>query len=171
MILVVADTGPIHYLVLVEAIGVLPRLYDRVIIPRAVLAELSHRNAPASVRHWATNLPSWAEVRRPSRVESTAVLGPGETEAIALCQELQPATVLLDETEARQEALRLGLPVSGTVGVLERAAEQDLLNLPEVLDRLRRTNFRIAPELLQQALSRDAERQQRRPNRRPDRKP
>ena len=45
MILVIADTGPIHYLVLVEAIGVLPRLYDRVIIPRAVLAELSHRNA------------------------------------------------------------------------------------------------------------------------------
>jgi len=87
------------------------------------------------------------------------------------CLELQPATVLLDETEARQEALRLGLPVSRPVGVLERAAEQDLLNLPEVLDRLCRTNFHIARGLLQQALSRDAERQRRRPTRRPDRKP
>jgi predicted nucleic acid-binding protein len=39
MILVVADTGPLCYLILIEAIGLLPQLYDRVVIPSAVLAE------------------------------------------------------------------------------------------------------------------------------------
>ena len=34
MILVVADTSPIHYLVLIEAVQLLPQLCDRVILPR-----------------------------------------------------------------------------------------------------------------------------------------
>ena len=70
-------------------------------------------------------------------------------------------SLLLDETEARQEALRLGLPVSGTIGVLEKAAERDLVNLPEMFSRLSRTSFHISRELLTQALNRDAERRAR----------
>ena len=52
MILVVADSGPIHYLVLVDAIDVLPRIYDRVVIPQSVLNELLHPHAPEAVRNW-----------------------------------------------------------------------------------------------------------------------
>jgi hypothetical protein len=54
MILVVADTGPLRYLIVIEAIGLLPRLYDRVIIPSEVLAELRHPNAPLAVKTWAS---------------------------------------------------------------------------------------------------------------------
>ena len=100
MILVVADTGPIHYLVLIEASDILPHFYDQVVIPTAVHRELSHPNAPSAVRGWAAALPSWAEVRAPSRIVLVGALGPCESEAIALCQELQAATVLLDEAEA-----------------------------------------------------------------------
>ena len=66
--------------------------------------------------------------------------------------------MLMDETEARQAAIRLGLPVSGTVGILEMAAERGLIDLPDAFQRLSRTNFRIARDLLQQALKRDAAR-------------
>ena len=38
---VVADTGPLHYLVLIEVIDILPRLFGRVLIPEIVGAELS----------------------------------------------------------------------------------------------------------------------------------
>ena len=48
MILVVADTSPIHYLVLIEAIGFLPQLYDRVVLPSAVVAELTHSKRSGS---------------------------------------------------------------------------------------------------------------------------
>lgn len=158
MILIVADTGPIRYLVLIDAIEVLSRIYDRVIIPSAVLAELAHPHAPAAVQGWVSALPSWVEVKSARQIELDGVLDPGETEAIALAQELKAHSLLLDETEARQAAIRLGLPVSGTIGILEMAAERGLIDLPDAFQRLSRTNFRIARDLLQQALKRDAAR-------------
>lgn len=39
MTLVVADSGPLRYLVVIQAIEVLPVLYDRVALPTAVVAE------------------------------------------------------------------------------------------------------------------------------------
>jgi predicted nucleic acid-binding protein len=41
MIVVVSDTSPLHYLVLVEQVEVLPRLFDEVLVPPAVLREMS----------------------------------------------------------------------------------------------------------------------------------
>ena len=158
MTLVVADTSPLNYLVLIEAVELLPRLYQRVVIPRAVYAELTHLSAPAAVRRWVSALPPWAEVRSAVRVELGGILDPGEAEAIALAQELKADALLLDEAEGREVALRLGLPVSGTVGVLEKAAERDLLDLADAFRRLSRTSIRLSPELLQQALLRDAAR-------------
>lgn len=156
MILVVADTGPLCYLILIECIGLLPRLYDRVIIPSAVLAVLTNFKAPAAVRMWADTLPPWVEVRAASHVMLDDILDPGEAEAIILAEQLKADSLLLDELEARREALRRGLPVAGTVGVLEKAAECDFINLSEAFSRLARTSFHIAPEVLQQALQRDA---------------
>lgn len=158
MTVAIADTGPIHYLILSDAIDLLARLFDRVIIPRAVLGELTHPHAPSPVGAWARSLPEWVEVRSPSSVVPRGPLDAGETEVIALAMELSSSVVLLDETEARSEALRLGLYVTGTVGVLERAAEQHLIDLRDALGRLLKTNFRIATDLVRDALARDARR-------------
>jgi predicted nucleic acid-binding protein len=62
---VVADTSPINYLVLIGQIDLLPRLYTRILIPAAVLAELNHRLAPKPVQEWASNAPGWLEVLTP----------------------------------------------------------------------------------------------------------
>jgi predicted nucleic acid-binding protein len=63
MRLVVADTGPLNYLVLIEAIELLPKLFQRVFAPEAVRAELLDQDAPAVVRAWAAQPPGWLEVR------------------------------------------------------------------------------------------------------------
>jgi predicted nucleic acid-binding protein len=63
MILVVADTTPLRYLVEMDCQHVLPALFARVLIPAAVLGELMRQQTPAVVRTWAGQLPSWAEVR------------------------------------------------------------------------------------------------------------
>ena len=57
--IVVSDTSPINYLLLIELIDVLPRLFGRVIIPQAVFAELGSHAAPQPVHEWASNLPDW----------------------------------------------------------------------------------------------------------------
>lgn len=49
--IVVADTSPINYLIQIEQVSVLSRLYGRVLIPPAVFQELTHPSAPSEVRH------------------------------------------------------------------------------------------------------------------------
>jgi predicted nucleic acid-binding protein len=55
--LVVADTTPIHYLILCDAVEVLRSLYGELVIPTAVHAELNHERTPAAVRDWMNHLP------------------------------------------------------------------------------------------------------------------
>lgn len=59
----VSDTSPICYMVLIGAIEILPKLYRRVLVPEAVIAELVHEDAPGAVRDWAANLPSWVSAQ------------------------------------------------------------------------------------------------------------
>lgn len=54
--------------------------------------------------------------------------------------------------------LQRGLRAIGTVGVLEQAATQGLVDLPEVLARLLTTNFRVPRSIINDALTRNAER-------------
>jgi predicted nucleic acid-binding protein len=63
MRLVVADTGPLNYLVLTGYIELLPELFERVLAPQAVRDELADPEAPAPVRAWIAQTPAWLEVR------------------------------------------------------------------------------------------------------------
>ena len=98
--------------------------------------------------------PDWVELQSAARIASTLLIGPGEAEAIALAKMLG-ATLLADDAEARMVATGLGVAVTGTVGVLERGAAAGLLQLPDALDRLRSTSFRLSAKLAQEALDRD----------------
>jgi predicted nucleic acid-binding protein len=68
--IVIADTSPLHYLILVQVADVLPRLFQRVLIPDEVHAELRHPGAPALVRLWIIEPPDWLEIQSavPARV-------------------------------------------------------------------------------------------------------
>ena len=78
--IVVADTGPIHYLILVEAIGILHPLYDSVLVPQTVSEELKSDAAPEAVRAWMKHPPIWFQ-SRPDPISDTPLnerLDPGE---------------------------------------------------------------------------------------------
>ncbi len=157
--IVVSDTTPLNYLVLINSVGVLPKLFDEVYAPTAVVRELTDPRAPAPVRLWAQSPPNWLKVADPSsRLSSTASLDAGEADAISLAKELGITDVLIDEYRGRKTALAEGLFVLPTLAVLERAAEQQLLELQPTLEALQRTTYRVRPELIQAALERDAAR-------------
>jgi len=125
------------------------------------MTELQDLEAPEEVRTWVGNLPAWCEVRHLTllgEAETLAHLGAGEREAILLAQELRAEVVLMDEHDGRQAARSRGLTVTGTLGILERAAERGLLDLPSTLARLVTTSFRVRDELIQGMLARDAAR-------------
>ena len=159
--LVVSDNSPVRYLRVLACAHVLPVLFDRVLIPRAVLRALQHPHTPAVVRTWMAEPPTWLEVHPIAEPPDAGLarLEAGEQEAIVLAQELQADIVLIDDGKARDLAMARGLRAMGTIGVLEQAAVQGLVDLPEVLARLLTTNFRILHSIVNEILVRDAERQ------------
>jgi len=156
-VIVVSDTSPLNYLVLVEAVEVLLELFKEVYVPPDVLRELHDDRTPEPVRRWARAPPSWLKVTRPTSPFAAAPdLGPGEAQAIALAVELRATFLLMDDRDGARIAAKQGLRVVGTLAVLEQAATRGLLDLPETLDRLQQTTFRISPRLVRAALERDA---------------
>jgi predicted nucleic acid-binding protein len=154
MSLVVSDTTSVNYLVLLRLDHVLHELYGQLFIPPAVLGELRHARSPEAVRRWANHLPAWVTIKRPTAPFVDDRLGIGELESIALAKELPATLLLLDDRAARRVAVENGLPVAGTVGVLENAAEQGLVDLKKTLELLVQTNFRIQPKVISDALDR-----------------
>jgi predicted nucleic acid-binding protein len=161
--IVVSDTSPLHYLILIEHVEVLPRLFDRVMAPPAVISELSRPQTPAPVRLWAAAHPQWLEVSTPTDVLEVAGLGVGEREAISLAREIPADAVLIDDRDAVREARRYGFTVVGTLAILDEAASWSLISdLPETIERLvKDTNFRMnqtTEAIIRGMLQRDSDR-------------
>ena len=145
--IVVADSSPLHYLILIGQTEVLPTLFHRVVIPEAVRSELTDRFAPASVDRWIRNPPQWLDLRlapteSPLALES---LDKGEREAISLAREMRADYLLADDLRARLEAERQHLVVIGTIGILQRASSSGLLDFDRAFLELAQTNFRMSP--------------------------
>jgi predicted nucleic acid-binding protein len=151
--LVIADTGPLRYLVLIGHVEALPRLFGAVSIPATVADELLQPTSPEAVRAWIADPPSWLTTH-PDPSEPTAQLtrlDPGERAAIALAQALGAGLLLVDDRAGVAAARQRGFRVTGTLGVLADAAREGLLNLASAFAALRGTNF-FAPAALFDAL-------------------
>lgn len=134
MTLAVSDASPLIALNLIDELKLLQGLFSEVLIPPAVAREVAPGvTLPAWVKTRALQQPMSGEILRAS-------LGAGESEAISLAQELRAEWLLLDERAARRLAQGLGLPVAGTLGLLNRAKEKGLLKAvrPHVEARIAR---------------------------------
>ncbi len=142
--IVVADTSPINYLVLISEIEVLPKLYDRILIPPTVCGELEHTRAPEAVRLWINQPPKWLHVRAstlpPDSHLLEADIDVGERDAILLAQELAANELLIDDMGGRHEAARRDLSVTGTIGVL-RGGEARTIGFSRCFGSLARHEF------------------------------
>ena len=156
--LVVSDTTPLHYLVWLNKAELLRQLFGEIVIPEAVLEEMAHPKTPDAVKDWIKAKPSWVLVKKPARV-AVSGLGKGESEAIALAQEMQADALLLDDRKAVHTARQRNLLVITTLGLLELAAIKGLINLPQAFDELAQTSFRMpSAEIVADFLQHDAER-------------
>ena len=157
---VVADTGPIHYLVLIGHIEILPALFEKVIISSVVHDELARAQAPDAVRKWIHAPPAWLEVQRhpgsPFDDPILESLDDGEKAALALAASLAADLVLMDDREGVRAARNRGFRVIGTLGVLDLGARRGLLNLADAFERLKRTNFRYRQEIMDELLKQNS---------------
>ncbi|HEX3881165.1 MAG TPA: DUF3368 domain-containing protein [Stellaceae bacterium] len=156
--LVVSDAGPLHYLILTGDIVLLPGLFERLSVPRIVIEELSSSEAPAPVRAWVAECPSWLDVRDAPDPENIAATRPridaGERAVIALSLAIGADLVLMDDRAGVTVARRHGLVATGTLGVLDLAARRGTIDLEQALGRLKTTSFYYRQGLFDALLAR-----------------
>lgn len=147
--IVVSDTSPINYLVLIGQTELLPRLLGEVIIPDAVFRELNAQRTPKKVVEFLRDMPEWLSIMSASLLidQELEELGTGEREAILLAEELGADALLMDDLAGRLAAERRGVAIIGTVGFLERAADKGLLELDASLGALKTLGFFLSPQL------------------------
>lgn len=159
--LVVADTGPLNYLILTGDIELLPALFAEVRAPRSVCDELVDPDAPAPIRAWMARAPSWLKIcpdPPPDLSSSMADLDSGEQAAIALAIAVGADLMPMDDREGVAAARGKGLAVTGTLGVLDLAARHGLIDLAQAFERLKATSFYYRQGLLDALLAQDAKR-------------
>lgn len=152
--LVVADSTVFVVLIEIGHIEILPSLFKQVWVPREIIEETRHPDRPAAVRAFAEVIPSWLIVRSPKHLEQIASLHAGELAAISLARELRADLLLIDERAGRAAAQQMHIPITGTIGVLELAADAGLLDLSDAFARMKRTDFWISHRLLDERLRR-----------------
>lgn len=150
--IVVADGSPLIVLINIEHIEVLPALFGQAVIPPEVSAELQQSNRPQAVRDFVASRPKWLIERIPSIIQRIPGLHAGEQAAICLAQELKADLLLIDEVRGRRAASDRQIPFTGTIGVLELAADRRLLDLKEAFGRVKKTDFWISQALLDERL-------------------
>ena len=157
--LVVSNTSPLLNLAIIGQLSLLRQQFGQILMPTGVLEELRVEEAlPGSAQLRDAIAAGWLQVQEVENQELVQLLrrdlDRGEAEAIALALQLQADWTLVDEREGRKIAKRLGLRVTGILGILLRAWHAgDLSSFPEVINQLReQAGFRIAPALLEEIL-------------------
>ncbi len=152
----VSDSSPLIGLTAIGRLELLRTLFQDIVVPPAVAAEIQRFALPAWIR--VVPLPRSG----PSPVIRSD-LGPGETEAIALAVHLntiedEAVRIVLDDAAARSAAKQLGLRVIGVLGILSRAKECGLITVvrPE-LRALADAGFHISPAFQRDFLVRAGE--------------
>ncbi|KAA3655714.1 MAG: DUF3368 domain-containing protein [Chloroflexi bacterium] len=151
---IVADASPLISLAILENLALLPKLFEQILIPRAVFDEATTEGKPHS-----ETIRIFAKDRVVSVNNELAVqlllndIHLGEAEAIVLAFEKGVPNILIDDAKGRRFVKLNGLHPIGTIGVLLQAKNTGLVKeVKPLLDKLIANKIRISDQLYVQAL-------------------
>jgi len=124
--LVIADSGPIFSLALIDKLDILNSLFDGVKIPNAVWHEITQDKTKPDYQ----KLNSFFKDKTCQIAgfnELTFVMDYGESESLILYKELQADFLLIDDKKARKIAENLEINCIGIIGLLSIAKDKGLL--------------------------------------------
>lgn len=152
---VVVDATPIIALSLVGQFSLLRRLYGEISIPPAVHSEIV-AGGPGRAGSQEVSRSGWVKVTPlsdPRRADLLSDLDRGEAEVVALAQERDARLVVLDERLARRHARKLGLKLTGSLGILLAAKRAGhVQEVAPLLHRLQSAGIFLAPPLVREVL-------------------
>lgn len=141
---VIADSTCLIGLERIQRLDLLPKVFEKIMIPPAVQIEVGIEE-------------TWIFIQKPANrhvVNSLKTqLDPGESEAIALALEIPKSLIILDDLSARHIAKQIDITVIGTVGLILKAKQKGIItNVKEILNELVKADFRIAQHLIKTAI-------------------
>lgn len=153
---VISNTSPLIYLYRLDTLAWLPKLFNTVWVPNAVVAELEEgRRRGYDVPNPSTY--TWIEIMDPRAVPSewlTLDLGAGELAVLTLGLDHPNRIVLLDDGIARRVAQAANLPLWGTLKVLLEAKSQGLVhNLGPLITKLQSSGMWISANVRERILA------------------
>lgn len=153
--LAVVNASPLIFLGAANRLELLRSVAPRVCVPEPVLREVMAHGAadPAAV---AVGAAAWLEKGVPAAPSPPVLawdLGPGETSVISLAMQVPRSVAVLDDLQGRRCAESLGLPVSGTLGIVLLAKSRGQIPLARpLLEELRDRGMWLSDRVLAQAL-------------------
>ncbi len=131
---VVSDASCLIILFEINALHLLYEAYGPVVTTPTVASE------------FGLELPDWVSIRHPVNIPSFPTsIDPGEASAIALAIETPGSILIIDEKTARNYAMRIGLEITGTLGVIVKAKLNGAIpSIRPFVDAVRQKRFRFS---------------------------
>jgi uncharacterized protein len=152
---IVANAGPLISLARIGRLDLLPALFGQIFVPPAVYREVTEDDSLPG----AGALAQAGWLKKTEVMDLGAVRGlsfwldAGEAEALTLARQLD-MTVAIDEKRGRRLSAELGVPQTGTVGILIAAKSRGLIpSVRPLLDQLMESGIRLSSRLYEQACS------------------
>lgn len=153
--LIVSDTTPIITLMKMGHLDILKQLYGKVLIPNAVYMELTVNEKFVAEASQVMD-SDFLEVEKVDNevavtiLQEVSGLDAGESEAIVMANSRKANLLVMDEHKGRSVAKKMGLPITGTIGLLLKAFDEGMLTAEDIekcIERLKETNVRIGEGL------------------------
>ena len=124
--LVIADSGPIFSLAVIDKLEILNILFDSIRIPYAVWEEITLNKTTEQYQ----KIHSFFQDKTQQIAgfnELAFVMDYGESESVILYKELQADFLLIDDKKARRIAENFGINCIGTIGLLSVARDEKII--------------------------------------------
>lgn len=151
---IISNTTPILSLLKIDKLNLLKELYGIVIVPFAVYQEIEE----GKEKPYYQDLTSldWIEIRNiknPNSREYLIDLDDGEAEVLVLAKEINADLVILDEIMGRRYAKRFEINLTGTIGILLKAKENELItSIKNLMSELVEKGTWLNPKLISKAI-------------------
>ena len=147
---VIADTSFLIAIQKLQLFNQVRDLYKEVYITKKIAEEFQ------------LAIPEWIIIQEPGnfQVQSvlSSILDEGEASAIALAYDYPEVILVIDDLKARKEAIKLGFKITGTLGVLYKLKQENLItSLNDKILQLSEFGFRINPTIIQEILRKAGE--------------
>lgn len=156
MKVIISDTTSLIILEGLEALDLVCKVFESVLIPRAVFNELAAGSPSIAQKLQASACIELIQLNASEQLNNLLlILDQGEAEAITLALEKQ-LPILIDERKGRLIAQQKGLVVTGFLGLLLLAIQRKALTKPEarqLLDQAIHNGFHVSEKLYQQVIT------------------